>query len=1608
MPYGSPANAIPANKVSDSSAYGLIPYPQINANSQCDLPPQPAGTSGVPSGFDNTNICSIKEGAVASIDNYVYSITPSDVAIPIDTTYLPVSLKSNIEACDITNSCTMIGYDFVTDTATRGPAKQYIVSTQSTLSSDQAVLTKFTATSIAFIRVVNGGSGYTSAPNIVIDPPTGGNPIQATASATVSNGIVTTVNPINVGSGYVEVPTIAIDPPPEASGGQQAVLSIELLRAPVLTTPPGYRFNMDPLTGTPIRTFPSMTNVDACASQCDADPLCKGFNYNAIGNTCKLYNAASVEAGPTYDQSSGDSSFISEKYVSTQHADEQTGIIKTAASGSVPTGTDFTNQGSYCQDLPQCNTDIKTLVDSPGVQSFTTDDIQSCQYCPIRGFNRTSLTVTNEIGVAVNARNNADAIQKLVFTTNNAAPTYNPPNGVYSIAKWNNPNADIVPSQTVYISKYGGVVNNYNGVLGKNLWFDTSDYRNAYKSGVSGGGSWTNYYESYVYLSNMVNNATDFFTVLPVDYIPNGYIFMANGGHVNSKDSGSGTYRTVDANDGSGDSDRYYTCNDGGKRRDIQRDICAGVFKDPLPPKYSAKYNSAVYILTPTSSVHQFFAPFMTSKTYYHDTIKDEYYKISFSAPKCTQDFLLTLNNAVRVPQNYNDGRPVMSQYVITIDGSPVPLSVGDRVFIGDLRNAFTVTSTPDNNITFECPEHPEHPDIIPANTHITWFFIKNEFDPAHNNLMFKWYQEVDNNQWTEIQSFGDLIMSCADGDPMPDPYAEYNLFRTFPNTQLSDTGKSYIYNARQGCDSGCSGGNYLLYNCYVNSGAFYSSCDTNSNGAAQRGPICDGTYNSCTPDKNTQMNKLAKQFTGLTPIDNVITSIQRGNPQSAGLTTDNSPNYTNTNGLTMSTTYIQSQTTVLSLTDTDKLNFPTWMRNRLSVQTVDSLEAQIEGLGGCSAGYGRVTLNQIHICHKCDAGTYSPGGISSCVPCTQGNYCQHGSSTDTIQCIGGYFCTTPASQEMCAAGSYCPPGTVTPLLCASAVIPGLTAQTTLSQTLSRADTVPTGSIPVNLVDSSLVQTFYIIKIAGMLTALKAVSSTTFTQINPVTYSEIGAGTNVIIQTRALYCPPGITGDLVSGKYYPPRCPNGARCPDPSRKLFCNIGQYCSLEDFGVYQGIGCPAGQYYYPPSLQTITQLAAEATAGRTNTDGVQCHTCPPGTTVLGDQSGCQCPSGSNLTWSHVLSECIRQCPIGQKPNASNTGCESCPAGTYIDSQSAGQVRSCMQCATNYISNSNADNSGCTCTSNRSDGTVLTNGTTEWDPRWNRCKTKCNSGYTAFYSGCYANSIDATPKTTTSIVRTNATAIGSCAGYYYSCSSGTLDSTGLGFYKRPNGSSCYASESTYMSTNGSLGANKCMSCPQYYTLSGTQCIFEPLPMCATGYTGVNCTTCATGYTGTNCEMCATNYVWNGSSACVACPANTTAASAAASGGVRSCTCYTGYTGTNCEMCATNYVWNGATTCYACQRGGTAASAAASGGARSCTCPTGFNGFICENSTTSCYAYAYASCDGSTYFQTPASMVNGVCTTGGATGTTKICGNIVMACQSPFVVSTGSKQCQL
>ena len=63
------------------------------------------------------------------------------------------------------------------------------------------------------ITVTKGGIGYTTVPDIYVDPPTEENGIKASLQAVLTDGVITSVNILNAGQGYVGTPRVSVIDP---------------------------------------------------------------------------------------------------------------------------------------------------------------------------------------------------------------------------------------------------------------------------------------------------------------------------------------------------------------------------------------------------------------------------------------------------------------------------------------------------------------------------------------------------------------------------------------------------------------------------------------------------------------------------------------------------------------------------------------------------------------------------------------------------------------------------------------------------------------------------------------------------------------------------------------------------------------------------------------------------------------------------------------------------------------------------------------------------------------------------------------------------------------------------------------------------------------------------------------------------------------------------------------------------------------------------------------------------------------------------------------------------------------------------------------------------
>jgi len=637
--------------------------------------------------------------------------------------------------------------------------------------------------------------------------------------------------------------------------------------------------------------------------------------------------------------------------------------------------------------------------------------------------------------------------------------------------------------------------------------------------------------------------------------------------------------------------------------------------------------------------------------------------------------------------------------------------------YITVIHNIFQVTASTNSSITISAIDPSISVQTIPQGSLIDAALVKNMFVQSQVDML-SWYNDTSLYPWKQINTHptvADILLNfCYDLGPLPDPYAVLGLFRTLP---LQPKTGAYYY--KQGCDRACPG-TYLLYNCYTNAG---SSCDT-ANGGSLEGPACNNTWNACVEDTQILLQSYPPVLTNLTPID--IFRMDHNNTGYRGVIVPaGTGNRTDINSTQWSTVFKVDTQIVngihvnkpISISNPSAI-FPSFQLDRLTALAQASAATTLEenAQRNCTAGYGVVTLHSYEFCQICPAGQFSIGGRNACAPCTPGNYCPQGSTNDTRKCLEGYYCSIPASQIQCPLGFFCPTGSIVPTSCDTGILPtSQTIQNVAISSYTGLDIILNLATAINFAPGAVANVYGVV---GPVTYLK--NPNTFRIVTPQTLSAtLGSGL-FTYQTIAHYCPVGTIEPLL--------CEIGAFCPLSSLQNPCPDANYCANSagtQGGVFKPVPCPVGTYYKAPVPGSATTTAF----GQANSLANQCYSCPSGTTVNSDQTGCTCASPQ--VWSSEEELCITSCPSGQEPYGST--CRQCPSGTYSPGPGTAQ---CIHCPTNFKSASNPTFTGCTCTNLRVDGATIHQGTVSWDASTNRCYiSECPTGTTMFMSDCVPN---------------------------------------------------------------------------------------------------------------------------------------------------------------------------------------------------------------------------------------------------------------------------------
>jgi len=1109
---------------------------------------------------------------------------------------------------------------------------------------------------------------------------------------------------------------------------------------PTFTAPPGYvQYEGGVLGSTPLGVVQSKETMAECSNACSlAGISCTGFNYRQSTRECQLVSGTAI---PSYTERNA-VGFVREV------------IPTTATYTAYPSDTNMTHEGTLCSNANICNADLTKLVGDGVVSSFTTADLESCSFCPVRSYDKAAGVVTNEVGTF--AVTSSTYQQHLLYQTQMGESAPELVDGFYSITPWLTDTGSVFGTQQILYSKN----ELFHGVF-------TISGDKIYGTVQSAGDS-----TSYDKMKATILN------VLPVSYVNNGYVFQLLDGGILAWDDVGDVVVNIQGNTNAGTSGTFAGQSTTSTGNTITRSCSVGKLVGSkcygavsvAGVRGTPEFNKGVFVFTSLrGSNAAFFSTVIRSKKYV--SVGDKKWAVAIGAPGLTTPIQTSV--PVTIPGGGYAATTAYGNIQLNVTASS-GLKNGDRVIIESepTRNIqFVVSSVSGTmvSLTFNTTMNPNLGGlVIPQGSSVNSTVFKKDFVA---DMLFSWYQDVDGGAWTEIQFSNDVIKSaflsyCLDDGTMKDPYDAYGLFRTLSLSPMP--GAQYTRPNTEMCDTGCS--EYLLYNCYNGDN---QSCDTANGGALYPGTSpCSGTWKSCRPDNNTLLTTFSPQISNL----NAISIIRLDSPPGySGMS--HAPgvyeyNKTNINLTKWSTiyvpkTYMDSSGTLRSNTiptdDTTKSYFPSWTVERIvnesSYKTI-TMSLAVSPTG-CPAGYGVKLINSTEFCEICPAGTWSSGGrTNGCTNCTLGNYCPQKSDNDTTRCEAGSYCVTPTSQITCPLGFYCRVGSTRPLSCDTEVLPDGTTQTTTITSGITSTTVQTSTVSFSVPAGFTFVKAAVVGLPGIVGPLNYTGGTTFTLITPQFWSTaIPAGTTLTVQTRAHYCPLGSAA--------PVRCGRGLMCPTSSQQLFCTAGNYCNDgSNQGVFAGTQCPAGSYYAPPGVMNGNILAF----GQANTDGSICYTCPPGTsgpTVA--QDSCIC-TDTTKTFSINTGTCIKICAAGSAPDPTDpTQCYSCPNGYYTNQSG---LAACIKCADNFTSVGTANGvdvtsgaTGCRCTITRADGGTLGNGTVAWDSTYNRCKVTCSSGYTPYWSDCVKNSVDATPIGMTCGYNTE-----SYAGACYSCPGGGI----------------------------------------------------------------------------------------------------------------------------------------------------------------------------------------------------------------------------------------------
>ena len=128
-------------------------------------------------------------------------------------------------------------------------------------------------------------------------------------------------------------------------------------------------------------------DILSCKIECDGFSNCKGFNYDAVSKQCTTYQSIT-----SYAYNASTISFTRQNFPTVDGEK----LIPDAKDSATYLG----NTGDDCGKMTECNSNLAHVFDTPGVVSFSTTDIETCGFCPIKTVNKVSSDyyVRDEVG----------------------------------------------------------------------------------------------------------------------------------------------------------------------------------------------------------------------------------------------------------------------------------------------------------------------------------------------------------------------------------------------------------------------------------------------------------------------------------------------------------------------------------------------------------------------------------------------------------------------------------------------------------------------------------------------------------------------------------------------------------------------------------------------------------------------------------------------------------------------------------------------------------------------------------------------------------------------------------------------------------------------------------------------------------------------------------------------------------------------------------------------------------------------------------------------------------------------------------------------------------